>query len=78
MEIRMMASTRLWRNRGPFAMRLGMLLFPQSTVSHLLRLKLDHSPLYVSLRSKLQPPRGCPFRFLAGWVEHPTFSDFVK
>ncbi|KAL1178795.1 hypothetical protein V6Z11_A03G118300, partial [Gossypium hirsutum] len=53
-------------------------LFPNSLVTHLPRLKSDHSPLKLSLMPALHSSQGRPFRFLAGWVEHPAFSDFVK
>ncbi|KAH1032557.1 hypothetical protein J1N35_044731 [Gossypium stocksii] len=45
---------------------------------HLARLKYDHKPLKLVIMLELQFSRGRPFHFLAGWVEHPTFLDFVK
>ncbi|XP_016675259.1 uncharacterized protein [Gossypium hirsutum] len=53
-------------------------LFPNSLVTHLPRLKSDHRPLEFSLMPAIHSSQGRPFRFLAGWVEHPAFSDFVK
>ncbi|KAG8480634.1 hypothetical protein CXB51_025228 [Gossypium anomalum] len=53
-------------------------LFPNSLVTHLPRLKSDHRPLKLSLKPVLHSSQGRPFRFLASWVEHSTFSDFVK
>lgn len=52
--------------------------FPNCSITHFSILKSDHKPLLMSLRPSLQSLRRCPFWFLAGWVEHPKFSDFVK
>ncbi|KAL1156476.1 hypothetical protein V6Z11_A08G094900 [Gossypium hirsutum] len=52
--------------------------FPNSLVTHLPKIKSDHRSLLFSLNSKVYLPNGRPFRFLAGWVEHPDFGDFVK
>lgn len=52
--------------------------FPHCSVTHLSRLKLDHRPLLLSLTLVINFPRRSPFRFLAGWVEHPNLSNFVK
>ncbi|KAG8475227.1 hypothetical protein CXB51_032054 [Gossypium anomalum] len=54
------------------------LKFPLSKVLHLLKLKSDHRPLRLSIMLEVQPSSKKPFRFLAGWVEHPGFSEFVK
>lgn len=37
--------------------------FPHYLVSHLPRIKPDHRPLLMSLRSDVIPSRGRPFRF---------------
>ncbi|XP_017618098.1 uncharacterized protein LOC108462689 [Gossypium arboreum] len=47
--------------------------FPNSLVTHFPKIKFDHRPLLLSLNLKIILPRGRPFRFLAGWVEHPNF-----
>ncbi|KAG8483541.1 hypothetical protein CXB51_023295 [Gossypium anomalum] len=52
--------------------------FLNSMVTHLPRLKLDHMPLKLFLFPDTHSLQGRPFRFLAGWIEHPLFSDFVK
>lgn len=52
--------------------------FSHATVSHLPKIKSDHRPLRVDFRPDIHSGKRCSFRFLAGWVEHPTFSNFVK
>ncbi|MBA0711798.1 hypothetical protein Golax_010945 [Gossypium laxum] len=52
--------------------------FPYSMVTHLPRLKSDHKPACLSPMLEFRSSRGFTFRFLAGWVKHPTFSIFVK
>ncbi|MBA0791156.1 hypothetical protein Gohar_015751 [Gossypium harknessii] len=52
--------------------------FPSCSATHLHRLKSDHRPLLFSLKPMILLPRGRPFRFLAKWVEHPNFSNFVR
>ncbi|KAA3472799.1 reverse transcriptase [Gossypium australe] len=47
-------------------------------VTHLSKIKSDHRPLSLFFNPKLKLPRGRPFRFLAGWVEHPDFEYFVS
>ncbi|KAH1038646.1 hypothetical protein J1N35_040389 [Gossypium stocksii] len=50
--------------------------FPNSLITHLPRIKSDHRPLLFSLNPCFTLPKGRPFRFLAGWVEHPDFDNF--
>ncbi|KAH1063505.1 hypothetical protein J1N35_028492 [Gossypium stocksii] len=52
--------------------------FPNSLITHLPKIKSDHRPLLLSLNPALSLPRGRPFRFLAGWAEHPNFGNFVE
>ncbi|KAA3481303.1 reverse transcriptase [Gossypium australe] len=50
-----------------------VLEFSKLYVTHLPRIKSDHRPLKLSLFSKVHSPKGRSFRFLAGWIEHPSF-----
>ncbi|KAH1056541.1 hypothetical protein J1N35_034606 [Gossypium stocksii] len=52
--------------------------FLSCSVTHLSRIKSDHKPLFLSLNPSVILPKVRPFRFLAEWVEHFNFSDFVK
>ncbi|KAG8490735.1 hypothetical protein CXB51_013821 [Gossypium anomalum] len=52
--------------------------FSNSLITHLPKIKPDHRPLIQNLNLEISLPRGRPFRFLAGWVEHPEFEDFVN
>ncbi|KAG8478613.1 hypothetical protein CXB51_028415 [Gossypium anomalum] len=52
--------------------------FPKCFVSHLPKIKSEHRPILLTLNPDSTLPKGRPFRFLAGWVEHPNFSNFVK
>lgn len=51
--------------------------FLNCLVTHLPRFKSDYRPLLLSLRPSLYSQKGCPF-FLAGWVEHLGFYNFVN
>ncbi|KAH1031752.1 hypothetical protein J1N35_043926 [Gossypium stocksii] len=78
--------------KGPFLLGIGVCFlkglralgndawvqqFPNSLVTHLLKIKSDHRTLLLSLNLEKMLPRGRPFRFLAGWVEHPDFGKLV-
>ncbi|KAH1055900.1 hypothetical protein J1N35_033965 [Gossypium stocksii] len=52
--------------------------FSYNFVAHLSRIKSDHRQLLLCLKLDVNFPKGCPFRFLAGWVEHPSFQNFFK
>ncbi|XP_017613545.1 uncharacterized protein LOC108458650 [Gossypium arboreum] len=52
--------------------------FPNSLVTHLPKIKSDHRPLLLFSNPEVYLPKGRPFHFLAGWVEHPNFGNFVK
>lgn len=52
--------------------------FPNCTISHLSRIKSDHQPILLSIKSEVSIPKECLFRFLIGWIDHQGFSDFVK
>ncbi|CAN1120799.1 hypothetical protein LINPERHAP2_LOCUS413 [Linum perenne] len=52
--------------------------FPDSSTIHVERLKSDHRPLLVRIRSTVRYdvcPR--PFRFNAAWFGHENFTDFL-
>ncbi|KAH1091317.1 hypothetical protein J1N35_018574 [Gossypium stocksii] len=55
-----------------------MKVFPNCVVTHFPRLKLDHKPLCLTLSSNINLLRGHHFCFLAGWVELPSFYEFVR
>ncbi|XP_040967093.1 uncharacterized protein [Gossypium hirsutum] len=73
-------------HRGLLFERLDMALgneawvqaFPNSLVTHLPKIKFDHRSFLLLLNPKVSLPKGRPFRFLAGWVEHPEFGKFVE
>ncbi|KAH1096848.1 hypothetical protein J1N35_013769 [Gossypium stocksii] len=52
--------------------------FPNCRITHLPKIKSDHRLLLLSLNPNISLPRGRPFRFLAGWFEHPNFDSFFK
>lgn len=52
--------------------------FLNCSVTHLPRLKSDHKPLLVSVRTRIHSPLGRSFCFLAGRVEHIDFTTFFK
>ncbi|KAA3469800.1 reverse transcriptase [Gossypium australe] len=55
-----------------------MTTFSQCLVHHLTRIKSNHQPLLLFTRPDLSIPKGRPFRFLAGWIKHNDFPNFVK
>ncbi|KAK5819061.1 hypothetical protein PVK06_024018 [Gossypium arboreum] len=52
--------------------------FPSSLVTQLPKIKSDHRPLLLNQNPEVILPRGRPFRFLAGWTEHPDFDNFMN
>ncbi|KAL1111728.1 hypothetical protein V6Z11_D02G080200 [Gossypium hirsutum] len=72
--------------RGEVFKRLDRTIFnvtwnsalPYAMITHLPKLKSDHQPLLLDLQPDFYSSKGCPFRFLTGWIEHPGFSNFVK
>ncbi|KAL1112854.1 hypothetical protein V6Z11_D02G153600 [Gossypium hirsutum] len=52
--------------------------FLNSLITHLPKINSVHKPLLFSLNTEISLPRGRPFRFFAGWVEHPELGDFVN
>ncbi|XP_028773622.1 uncharacterized protein LOC114730681 [Neltuma alba] len=52
-------------------------LFPQAKVAHLPFYKSDHRPLLLRLDLRTERPRR-PFRFIASWILHDNFNDFVR
>ena len=53
--------------------------FAHASVTHLNKLKSDHSPLLLSLLENSAPNRRRrPFRMLASWFSHPNFEATVR
>lgn len=52
--------------------------FPDCVVTHLPRIMSDHHLLLLNLYFEVRNASNRPFRFLAGWLKHHNFSDFVK
>ncbi|KAG8479287.1 hypothetical protein CXB51_029072 [Gossypium anomalum] len=73
-------------HRGYLSVRLDRALgngawiqnFPNCRITHLLKIKSNHRPLLLVLNPIISEPWGRPFRFLAGWIEHPGFDNFFK
>ncbi|KAH1039635.1 hypothetical protein J1N35_041378, partial [Gossypium stocksii] len=55
-----------------------MRTFPYCSVTYLSRIKSNNKPLLLAFELEVNLSKGRPFRFLAGWVKHPKFSNFVK
>lgn len=53
-------------------------MFQEANVQHLARAFSDHSPLLIKTQQFCGNGVNRPFRFLASWLEHPQFMDFVK
>ncbi|RYR24559.1 hypothetical protein Ahy_B02g058063 [Arachis hypogaea] len=54
------------------------LKFPEAYLKHLPLLKSDHSPICLKFAADPSPNRGKrPFRFLAAWLSHPNFNDWL-
>lgn len=51
--------------------------FPQSLLSHLPRIKLDHKLILLKTSIAQSSGFGRPFRFLAGWTKHVNIPSFV-
>ncbi|TYJ03822.1 hypothetical protein E1A91_A12G054100v1 [Gossypium mustelinum] len=54
------------------------LMFPNTAVFHILRIKFDHCPLSTSFGSKIRTNSPRPFQFLSGWLSHSNFSSMVE
>ncbi|KAK5785850.1 hypothetical protein PVK06_040471 [Gossypium arboreum] len=52
--------------------------FPNCLITHLTRIKSDHRPLFLKFCNDGSCAPNCPFQFLANWLHHQNFSDFVK
>ncbi|CAN1125969.1 LINE-1 reverse transcriptase homolog [Linum perenne] len=53
--------------------------FPEVVVRHLPRIRSDHRPILIHCPEGLVPHRSIrPFRFVAAWLEHDTFSPTLK
>ncbi|XP_016675190.1 uncharacterized protein [Gossypium hirsutum] len=53
-------------------------IFPGCVVTHLPRIKSDHRPLLLNLYSEVRNAPNRPFWFLASWLKHHNFSNYVK
>ncbi|KAI9122538.1 hypothetical protein K1719_006378 [Acacia pycnantha] len=54
-------------------------MFPNASVVHLPFFKSDHRPLLLQLDSTVGIPNPHrPFRFIASWVLHENFDEFVQ
>ncbi|KAK4258548.1 hypothetical protein QN277_004989 [Acacia crassicarpa] len=54
-------------------------MFPNASVAHLPFYKSDHRPLLLCLdKSMHTSPPNRPFRFIAAWVLHDQFDEFVR
>ncbi|KAI9112778.1 hypothetical protein K1719_016281 [Acacia pycnantha] len=54
-------------------------LFPNASVAHLPFFKSDHRPLLLRLDTTVGAPEpNRPFRFIAAWVLHEEFDEFVR
>lgn len=52
--------------------------FPSYSMTHLSKIKSDHRPLLMNSYFGFNSSNDSPFLFLAGWLQHPSFMDFVK
>lgn len=53
--------------------------FANASVAHLPLFKFDHRPLLLCLDTSVGTPKpNKPFRFIAAWVLHEQFDEFVK
>ncbi|KAH1031095.1 hypothetical protein J1N35_043269 [Gossypium stocksii] len=68
-------SERLDRAMGNDA---WMEAFPNYLITHFPRIKFDHRPLLLNCCYNVSCAPNCPFRFLADWLHHQNFSEFVK
>ncbi|KAI9111107.1 hypothetical protein K1719_017982 [Acacia pycnantha] len=54
-------------------------LLPNASVAHLPFFKSDHRPLLLCLdKEEISVPVNRPFRFIAAWVLHDQFDEFVR
>lgn len=54
------------------------ILFPEASVSHLLRVFSDHRPILLELSRPPSATTNKPFRFHTMWIHHPDFPDVVR
>ncbi|KAI9116206.1 hypothetical protein K1719_013136 [Acacia pycnantha] len=74
-----------WK-RGTSEARLDRMLandqwflkYPNASVTHLPFFKSDHRPLLIRLDKDRSKVVNRPFRFIAAWVLHEKFDDFVQ
>ncbi|KAJ4835342.1 hypothetical protein Tsubulata_008617 [Turnera subulata] len=51
--------------------------FPDATVLHVPRTKLDHSPLVIKFANPPHQSNARPFRYQAAWTTHKDFWELV-
>lgn len=52
-------------------------LFPHVTVTHLPKVKSDHSPILINCDNSVNAQGSKPFRFQATWLTHPGFKEVI-
>ncbi|KAK8690637.1 hypothetical protein V6N13_074168 [Hibiscus sabdariffa] len=52
--------------------------FPRSLLHHLLRMKSDHRPIFLSTDDHVNATRPYAFKYFAGWSLHGDFNRFVR
>ncbi|KAJ4839856.1 hypothetical protein Tsubulata_030162 [Turnera subulata] len=59
--------------------RLALVQFPGATLTHLPRACSDHNPIFLRTEGiHSTSPRSGKFKFLAAWVAHKDFGEFVS
>lgn len=53
-------------------------LYPEAIVKHLPIIQSDHSPLLVQLNDGRKNKCSGPFGFLAAWMTHKGFKEFIQ
>ncbi|KAK4252840.1 hypothetical protein QN277_010985 [Acacia crassicarpa] len=85
-DVRFIGPEFTWK-RGTSEARLDRMLaneywfnlFPNASVAHLPFFKFDHRPLLLRLDTKVDTSKpNRPFRFIAVWILHDKFDEFVK
>ncbi|XP_039045113.1 uncharacterized protein LOC120184804 [Hibiscus syriacus] len=52
-------------------------LYPDSVTIYLDKIGSDHRPIYLQTKTQMTENKDRPFRFLAAWLEHPQFTEFL-
>ncbi|KAK8606629.1 hypothetical protein V6N13_052396 [Hibiscus sabdariffa] len=72
-------------SRGSASVRLDRFIcnsyydetYPESNVHHLLRLRSDHRPIFLTVGRPFRNRRPSPFRYFSGWKSHADFARMV-